>query len=696
MQIAGLQRPVRHPVRHAPRGRGQAPGRADQGRHGHLRRSRPRGLRDERRAAREPIVSRVRIRRATTGSIFPTIVPEVAIIRATTADERGNLSYEHEGAYLGRSIRRSRCATMAASSSRRSSASPRTGTLQPHDVRRAGNPRRLHRRRAGPDADDADGLRARRFRARSSGRCRRFETPSSTSPKVIARRVAQELRDGDAGQYRLRHLGQCAAHPHRGGPARRGDLGHRTGRRRRRAAARLPVRLRLERRGDRASRRTSSPTSRAAGFDMSLLSFLQIDRFGSVNVSKLGVRPHVTAGAGGFVDITARAKKIVFSGYFTAGAKLDVRGRRGCRSRRKARSRSSCRRSSTISFSGPPRGRAGPGDRLRHRTLRPACSSREGVTVTELAPGVDLERDVLAQAEFPLRVANDLRAMDPALFRPEPIGLTLRPSAEARPVSPYVELAFDGPCARLTLRRADKLNALDRAMIDALFDAARAIEASPASAGRDPDRRGQGLLRRRRHRRLGRAAAARHVARLDARRPSRLRGAGAAARAPDRGPFGSRASAAALSWRRSPTSASPKPGSGLACRNRVSAWRPDGRARSGWCGASALRSCGAWRSAGTMFGAEEGLALGLVDEVTPKGEGLARADALAADDRRARAARRPDGQGDDQRRRRRGPGRADRGPGRRADRIHGRSGRRAWRRFAPSARLPSPADRSLS
>ena len=61
-----------------------------------------------------------------------------------------------------------------------------------------------------------------------------------------------------------------------------------------------------------------------AGFDMSLLSFLQIDRGGSVNVSKLGLRPHVTAGAGGFVDITARAKKIVFSGYFTAGAKLEV------------------------------------------------------------------------------------------------------------------------------------------------------------------------------------------------------------------------------------------------------------------------------------------------------------------------------------------------------------------------------------
>jgi hypothetical protein len=56
------------------------------------------------------------------------------------------------------------------------------------------------------------------------------------------------------------------------------------------------------------------------GFDASLLSFLQIDRSGSVNVSKLSAKPHVTAGAGGFVDITARAKKIVFSGFFNAGA----------------------------------------------------------------------------------------------------------------------------------------------------------------------------------------------------------------------------------------------------------------------------------------------------------------------------------------------------------------------------------------
>ena len=52
------------------------------------------------------------------------------------------------------------------------------------------------------------------------------------------------------------------------------------------------------------------------------------------------------------------------------------------------------------------------------------------MTVTELAPGVDLERDVLAQAAFPLRVAKDIRKMDPVLFHAPPIKLELRPAKE--------------------------------------------------------------------------------------------------------------------------------------------------------------------------------------------------------------------------------------------------------------------------
>ena len=50
----------------------------------------------------------------------------------------------------------------------------------------------------------------------------------------------------------------------------------------------------------------------------------------------------------------------------------------------------------------------------------------EGLTVTEIAPGIDLDRDVLAAADVPLKVADNLKTMPAALYRPEPMGLTLR------------------------------------------------------------------------------------------------------------------------------------------------------------------------------------------------------------------------------------------------------------------------------
>ena len=56
---------------------------------------------------------------------------------------------------------------------------------------------------------------------------------------------------------------------------------------------------------------------------------------------------------------------------------------------------------------------------------------KEGVTVTELAPGVDLATMTSSpQAEFPLRIAKHIRKMDPALFHAAPIKLELRPAAE--------------------------------------------------------------------------------------------------------------------------------------------------------------------------------------------------------------------------------------------------------------------------
>jgi propionate CoA-transferase len=159
------------------------------------------------------------------------------------------------------------------------------------------------------------------------------------------------------------------------------------------------------------------------GFDLSLLSFLQIDRDGCVNVSKLSARPHVTAGAGGFVDITAAAKKIVFSGLFTVGAKV-VLENGAVRVEKEGKVKKLVDRVEHISFSG--RRAVAQGQDITYVTERCVMKlTPKGLTVTEIAPGIDLQRDVMAQAEFPLLVADDLRLTPDAVLRPEPMGLTM-------------------------------------------------------------------------------------------------------------------------------------------------------------------------------------------------------------------------------------------------------------------------------
>ena len=159
------------------------------------------------------------------------------------------------------------------------------------------------------------------------------------------------------------------------------------------------------------------------GFDLSLLSFLQIDREGSVNVSRLSAQPHVTAGAGGFVDITARARRIVFSGLFTAGAKVGLDGA-AVRIEKEGKVRKLVDRVEQVSFSGPRA--VAQGQDITYVTER--CVMRltpRGIVVTEIAPGIDVDRDIRAQAEFPLCIAENATTMPEKIFRNAPMGLPL-------------------------------------------------------------------------------------------------------------------------------------------------------------------------------------------------------------------------------------------------------------------------------
>src|SRR5215216_2842117 len=160
------------------------------------------------------------------------------------------------------------------------------------------------------------------------------------------------------------------------------------------------------------------------GFDVAMLSFLEVSAAGDVNASYLPARPHVTAGVGGFNDIITRAPKIVFSGYFTAGRK-DIKIEDG---QIKIISDGTIPKFvpevAQISFSGEM------GRKRRQEVLyiTERCVielTEDGLTVIEIAPGVDLEKDILAKGEVPLLVSPDLQQMSAALFRPEPMGLIL-------------------------------------------------------------------------------------------------------------------------------------------------------------------------------------------------------------------------------------------------------------------------------
>ena len=148
---------------------------------------------------------------------------------------------------------------------------------------------------------------------------------------------------------------------------------------------------------------------------------LEIDADGSVNVSRLSATPHRTAGAGGFVDITTRAMKIVFSGTFNAGAKMHIDDGKLVIDK-EGHTAKFVEKVDQVSFSG--KRATAQGQRATYVTERCVVELRDhGLTLTEIAPGLDLQRDVLDQAGTALKVADDMRTMDAALFQPGLIGL---------------------------------------------------------------------------------------------------------------------------------------------------------------------------------------------------------------------------------------------------------------------------------
>jgi propionate CoA-transferase len=152
------------------------------------------------------------------------------------------------------------------------------------------------------------------------------------------------------------------------------------------------------------------------GLDMACLGMAQIDAEGNVNVSRFGPR---LAGAGGFINISQSARRIIFAGTFTTGG-LEVAIENGTlKIVKEGRAKKFVGTVEQITFNGAYA--AESGQPVLYVTERCVFRrGRDGVELIEVAPGVDIGRDILAQMEFTPIVRNP-GLMDPRIFRDEPM-----------------------------------------------------------------------------------------------------------------------------------------------------------------------------------------------------------------------------------------------------------------------------------
>jgi propionate CoA-transferase len=350
---------------------------------------------------------------------YPAINPDVAIIRATTADEHGNLTYEHEGSPLGALDQayaaHNRGGIVVAQVKR----VVKAGELDPKIVRVPG----ILVNAIVIDPDQMQTTMTKYDPALSGEKVTHIEIsePMQYSLEtLIARRASQELEPGWIVNL---GFGISAAIPR--ALAERGDENGVSWVIEQGAVGGVPLTgfaFGCAENPDAIMQSVDQFTLlQGGGYQAAMLSFLEVDQFGNVNVSDLPGRTHVTAGVGGFADITSSAPIIIFSGYFTAGKKDIEISMSGIRIISDGDISKFVSDVSQITFSGQRALKNG--QKVLYVTERCVLQLTErGLMIIEIAPGVDLEKDIIQKSDFKLLISPDLKVTDNSIYK-EPVVL---------------------------------------------------------------------------------------------------------------------------------------------------------------------------------------------------------------------------------------------------------------------------------
>lgn len=152
------------------------------------------------------------------------------------------------------------------------------------------------------------------------------------------------------------------------------------------------------------------------GLDATYLGLAEADQYGNLNVSKFGPK---IAGTGGFVDITQYTPKIVFTGTFTAaGLKEEIKDGK-LNIIQEGKVKKFVKHVQQITFSGKVA--YDSNQEVWYVTERAVFKLvKGGIELLEIAPGIDLQKDILDQMEFKPIISDNLQEMDPRIFQ-EPV-----------------------------------------------------------------------------------------------------------------------------------------------------------------------------------------------------------------------------------------------------------------------------------
>ncbi|GAA2184633.1 propionate CoA-transferase [Brooklawnia cerclae] len=346
---------------------------------------------------------------------YKAVPPSVCFIRGTAADEDGNISFEHEGARLE---------NLAIAQATRNSGGLVIAQVKRYVQRGAIDPKLVLVPGICVDivvvVPEQRQMDSAEFNPALSGQTRVVLSSLDPLPfderKIVARRAVQEIRDAD-----VVNLGVGIADGVAAVAAEQGWIDRFTCTIEQGLIGGVPSRGIDFGTSTNPQAMIDAPSQfdfyDGGGIDIAFLGFAQVDRHGNVNVSKFGNK---LIGLGGFANISQNARTVVFCGTFTSGG-LDARPGDGALAiTQEGRHRKFVPEVEQISFAASESLKRG--QRVLYVTERAVFRlTSAGLTLCEVAPGVDADADIRSLMAWELEVAADLRPMDARILRPDPL-----------------------------------------------------------------------------------------------------------------------------------------------------------------------------------------------------------------------------------------------------------------------------------